>query len=70
MTTSERAGKTLEYIMKIVTDKQGKEFIDECLQILTLCTSEIIKAGFCPDHYESAINEVLRQIKSDFEVKD
>jgi hypothetical protein len=60
----ETSGQIIEFIMS-KTKKEGKEFTDDCIAVLTLCCSEIIKSSFCSSHYQHAIEEIVKQIKED-----
>lgn len=64
---SEIAGELLETIINKLKDINGKEFTNECLDILTLCCSEMIKAGYCKSHYDEALNKIINQIKEDLQ---
>ena len=60
------AGEVMELIMsKIDEKKQGMAFSHECLCILTLCISELIKCSFCDSHYEYAVEKTIKMIKED-----
>ncbi len=64
METGEVAGEIMTLLLSR-TNKQGKEFTDECISVLTLCMSEIIRSSFCSGHYQDAIAEINRQIYED-----
>lgn len=65
MNVGEISGKTMEFIMSKI-DSEGIKFSDECMEILTLCISELIKASFCKSHYTYAIDKAINLIKEDF----
>jgi len=67
----EIAGEVMELIMSKTNKlKEGKEFTDACLDILTLCISELIKAGYCNLHYGDALDKATKQIKEDLSIDD
>jgi hypothetical protein len=66
MSTGENAGKVLSYIMDdVLAGSHGNQFTDEAMAILTLCLSELIKAGYCSHHYQDVLNIVNLQIRQD-----
>lgn len=60
----ECAGEILELIIKRI-NSQEKEFIRDSIEILTLCLSEIIKAGYCSCHKQEGVDLVLKLIQDD-----
>ena len=59
------SSEVLDLIMEKVPNKiTGKEFVDITIDILTLCTSEIIRSGYCPKHHNDALEVVINKIKN------
>lgn len=67
MNTGEVAGDVISLIMSR-TESQGRVFVDECLEVLSLCCSELIRSGFCPSHRDDAIEVLVAQIRDDLGV--
>ena len=58
------AGEILTFMISKM-ESNDRKFVDEGLQILTLCLSELIKAGYCKHHYKEAYKKVSRLIVDD-----
>lgn len=64
----EKAGDVLKYMMDVsIPDSQGKDFVDESIQILTCCISALIRTTCCKSHYKERIQQSIDLIKSDLE---
>jgi hypothetical protein len=64
----EKASEVMEFIMNSVCLDTGPDkFSKECMEILTLCISELIKASYCSCHYREGMQLAIDQIKSDFD---
>jgi len=62
------AGELVEFMMSRFPDElEGISFIETSIEVLTLCLSEVIKAGYCSTHYQYAIEKSVEQIRKDFE---
>ena len=66
MDVSDKASQTIDFLISLMGDKEGKEFCDEMLEVLTLCISGMIKASCCDCCYEAGVKEVVKQITKDF----
>jgi len=64
----EIAGEVVEFMMsRLPSNLEGISFIETSIEILTLCLSEVIKAGYCSKHYQYAIEKSIEHIRKDFE---
>ena len=62
------AGEVLEFMMsRFPKELEGISFVGTSIEVLTLCLSEIIKAGYCSTHYQHALEKCVEKIKKDFE---
>lgn len=67
----EISGNTCEFVMKQLPEMlKGPKFVKTMIEVFTLCISETLKAGYCPQHYKDAIEEVNFLITTDLNVKD
>lgn len=60
----EKAGEVLEFMMSKI-DKNNEEFFNESIEILTLCLSEVIKAGYCKSHWNYGLEKASKLILED-----
>ena len=60
------AGDILQLIMERI-DTKNNDFIHQSIEILTLCLSEIIRAGYCRHHIQEACDKVVEFIKEDLQ---
>lgn len=47
------------------SDSKGPKFVKDSIEALTLSLSEIIKAGYCPEHHKNALEEAVLLMKKD-----
>lgn len=47
------------------TNKCESEFVDECICALTLCLSQIVKSGYCANHWEGVLNVINKYLRQD-----
>ena len=62
------AGEVLELIMQKITSNK-KKFTKDVIEILTLCISEIIRAGYCSCHRQEGCDLVMKLIKEDLDAE-
>ena len=67
MNINENASYILMHLMS-KTESQREEFTRQCMEVLTLCMSELIRASYCPSHYQDGIDEMVKQIKEDLKL--
>lgn len=71
MEIGEKSIEILRIMMEnLIPHKMGKEFVEESLEVLTRCISEIIKAGYCHSHYKEAMKKINCQLEEDLKEND
>jgi len=70
--TIDRVG---EAILNLILEKsprsaQGVEFVQRSIESLTLCLSQIIKSGYCQEHYKTGYDIATKLIQEDLGLKE
>jgi len=63
MDIGEVAGEVLK-LMNSKTEKKGPEFTKEILNVLSVCTCEFIRASYCTNDYDTALDIFIEEVTS------